>query len=329
MSPAANASCASATTLITVTFDEVPDASTVIPSNFVVTGSGGAIPVTLSTNVTATQVVLTPNSPLPSGTITVTVGNVADPADVKIAAAFTWSFSTICNGGGGGATTQFQAPLFSESALDTIMNGQITMDDSGNTTVHLTGAAASTTYTVQFCPAVDAGSNDAVPACFNVTTVSSDTGGSGGATVKFPQPGNWAGDFYVHNSAGKAVYQTFLAPTVSNETYLATLLPATTTNGGVVTTASPQDPLTGGTVRYSHGALQITVNGASPNTTYTTTESETFYIDSSGTYAQSALTTDAKGTGSSSTQLDTAAGDLFQVVPQNAAGFIGGFSVPN
>ncbi len=337
LSPAANATCVSANTLIIVTFDEVPDAATILPSNFVVTGPGGAIPVKLSTNVTTTQVVLTPTSPLPSGNITVTVSNVGDLADVMMTAPYTWSFSTACTSGGGGgggsATTQYQAPLFSENGL-TAMNGRITVDTSGNTTIQLTGAPPSTTYTVQFCPAVDQLSTYAPPACFDVTTVSSDSGGSGTATAKFPRPGDWAGDFYVNNSAGKAAYQTFLAFGLSNQTYLSTLLPATSTNGGVDTTGSPQDPLSSGAVTYSNGSLVFSVNGASPNTPYATNESEAIYIDSSGTYELSTFTTDAKGNGSSTTQVAVtggSGGDLFQVVPQNGngAGFIGGFSVPN
>ena len=54
--------------------------------------------MTMSINVTTTQVVLTPTSPLSSGTITVTVQNVGDLADVKMAAPYTWSFKTTCGG---------------------------------------------------------------------------------------------------------------------------------------------------------------------------------------------------------------------------------------
>jgi hypothetical protein len=104
--PAGNATCVSANTPITITFDEAPDASTVNSNNIVVIGPGGTvIPVTMSINVTTTQVVLTPISPLLSGTISVMVSNVADLAGVKMAAPYTWSFSTICGGGGGGANT--------------------------------------------------------------------------------------------------------------------------------------------------------------------------------------------------------------------------------
>lgn len=335
VSPAANSSCVSATTLIIVTFDEVPDASTVTATNFEVTGPSGTIPVKLSTNVTTTQVVLTPASALPSGTITVTVSNVGDLADVMMKAPYSWSFSTACPGGGGGsATTQYQSPLFSESALDTVMNGQVTVDTSGNTTIALTGAGPSATYTVQFCAAFDVASTFTPLPCFNVATVSTDSTGTGTATVKFPQTGNWAGDFYLNDSTGKAIYQTYLAPALSNQTYLSTLVPMTSANNGTVTTFSPQSPLTSGTVTYSNGSLVFTVSGASLSTTYFTNESETNYIDSSGTYALSTIVTNAMGNGSSTTTLNFGGGDMFQVGPQNSsgqvdgAGFIGGFSVP-
>jgi hypothetical protein len=102
--PAANATCVSASTGITITFDEAPDASTVTSANFTVTGPSGAIGMKISISVATTQVVLTPTSPLPSGTITVTVSNVADLAGVKMAAPYTWSFSTACGGGASAST---------------------------------------------------------------------------------------------------------------------------------------------------------------------------------------------------------------------------------
>jgi len=45
-----------------------------------------------------------PNAALPPGTISVTVQNVADLADVAMTGAYTWSFSTACSGGGGGGS---------------------------------------------------------------------------------------------------------------------------------------------------------------------------------------------------------------------------------
>lgn len=103
VSPFPDENCVSPTTAITITFNEAPDASTVTTSNIVVKDSNGnAIPVTLSANVATTDVVVTPKSALPSGSITVTVSGVADLADVAMQQPFTWTFSTACNTGGGG-----------------------------------------------------------------------------------------------------------------------------------------------------------------------------------------------------------------------------------
>lgn len=98
VNPAASATCVSANTAITITFNEAPDASTVTPGNFMVSGPNGAISIKIGMSVSTTQAVLTPVSPLPSGTITVTVSNVADLAGIKMAAPYTWSFSTDCSG---------------------------------------------------------------------------------------------------------------------------------------------------------------------------------------------------------------------------------------
>jgi hypothetical protein len=145
VSPAANATCVSATTPITITFDEAPDASTVNSTNTVVTGPDGAvIPVNMSINVATTQVVLTPKSALPSGTITVTVKNVGDLADVMMAGPYIWSFSTACGGGGtggggtsgSGAQVSFSTTTYSGANLPwnylLLPNGTVIADLNGD-----------------------------------------------------------------------------------------------------------------------------------------------------------------------------------------------------
>jgi hypothetical protein len=327
VSPAANATCVSPDTLIMITFDEAPDAATLLATNFGVTGPGGDFPVKVSTNVSTTQVVLQPISSLPIAEITVFVNGVGDLAGVKMTTPYTWSFSTACDSGGGtgggSATTQYQAPLFSETSGLTATNGQVTVDASGNTTIQLTGAPAGATYTAQFCPVVIPYLPPA-PSCFNVVTVSSDTAGNGTAKVKFPRPGNWAGDFYLNDSTGKDLYQTFLSYNVTHQTYISTLLPISSVNGGAA------NPSSNGTVTLSNGSVAFSVKGASPNTLYNTGESETNYFGGSGTYQLSTFTTDARGDGSSSTQLNSTGGDIFDVDSQTpgAAVFMGGFSIP-
>lgn len=338
VTPFPDASCVSAATPITIVFSEGADVSTLNSTNIVITGPGNTvIAAKIGYDVATATVTLTPNAPLPSGSITVNVNNVADAAGVKMTSPFMWSFLTTCSGSGGGANAQYMAPLLNFAGGPNAIHGKVTIDTSGNTTVQLTGAPASTTYTVQFCPAVAANATVASPpTCFNLTAISTDTSGNATVTVKFPQPGDWAGDFYINDSSGKEAFQTYLDPSLANETYMATLLPDTMTNGGAVTSYSPQDPLSSGTVSFSNGKLQFTVKGASPNTAYDTNSSETVYIDSSGTYELNSFTTDASGNGSVSFTWGNLSpgGDLFQVENQadntgkGPAGFIGGFSVP-
>jgi hypothetical protein len=334
VTPAPNATCVSPTAPITITFSEGAEVSTINSTDILISGPTNLnVPAKISYDVSTATATLTPTSPLPSGNIAVTVQNVADAAGVLMANPYAWSFSTACGGGGGGgsATTQYQAPLFSENGLN-VINGQVTVDTKGNTTVKLTGAAPNTSYLVQFCPAVEPGSPNATTPCFViVTTLSTDSSGNATFTTMFPQSGDWAGDFYVLNEpSGKNAYQTWLAPGVNNETYMAMLLPETKTNGGADTTISSQDPLTSGTVTYSNGSLQFTVKGALPNATYLTTESETTFLDGSGSYVVSTLKTDAMGNGGSTSPMSSSGGDIFQASSETGkdAGFIGGFSVP-
>ena len=109
VNPAANATCASATAPITVTFSEAPDVSTLTTANVLLKGPDGSVlKNTLSISVDKAQMVVTPESALPSGAVTVTVQSVGDMAGNMIAAPYTWSFSTNCQssggGGGGGGT---------------------------------------------------------------------------------------------------------------------------------------------------------------------------------------------------------------------------------
>ena len=303
VSPMANATCVNPDSMITVTFDEAPDASTVNAGDFTVLGPNGGIPVTLSINISTTQVVLTPVAPLPSGTITVMVNNVGDLADTMMTAPYTWSFSTACNGGGGtggggGTTTQYLSPLFRQSGPPAV-DGQVTVDQSGMTTIQLSNAPAGANYSVYFCPVVLPTVSPA-PACFSVTKISTDGNGNATASVKFPKSGEWAGDFTVDTSAGTAVFSTYLSYGVSNQTYLSTLLPL----ASLGPSTSTQSPSTNGTVKYSNGSVVFSLTGAPPNTLYSTSESETSYLDGSGTYELNTFTTNASGAGTSSSPLN-------------------------
>lgn len=334
VNPAANATCVSASAPITITFDEAPDESTLTGANFAVTGPNGAIAVKISTNVSTTQVMLTPTSPLPAGTISVTVSNVADLAGVKMAAPYAWSFTTGCSGGGS-TTTQYQAPLAGKSG-----SGQVAVDTTGNVAVQLQGASANQMYTVQFCPMIPLNQN--APACFAVATLSTDASGGGSVSAKFPQSGAWAGDFElvkgpVNPSTLASDYQTIYGPN-----YFSTLQPNSTLDGGILSRQAgnnPQAQLKSGTISYSsspapNGSFQFTLTGAAPNTTWTAVEggivtggSENYELFDS--QKNSNFTTDSQGNVTFTVLPDGVGGDILSTGPTlSEQGYVGGFSVP-
>jgi len=109
------------------------DASTVNSTNIVITGPGNAvIPAKMSFDAATAVATLTPSGPLPSGTISVTVQNVAD-AGVAMTAKFTWSFNTSCPTAAPAAyvyvTNRTQAPYGTPSQITAYAadaNGQLT-----------------------------------------------------------------------------------------------------------------------------------------------------------------------------------------------------------
>jgi hypothetical protein len=327
VSPSPNATCVSAAAPITITLSEGADISTLTSANITITGPDNTtIPAKIGYNVGTATVTLTPNAALPTGTIMVKVSNVADAAGVKMTQPYAWSFSTECNGGSGGTTTQYTAPLFNQKSPFGI-NGQVTIDTTGNTTIQLNGAGSSTTYTAQFCPAIGS-AQYANTSCFDVTTISTDSSGNGSATVKFPKTGDWAGDFMLNDSAGNTDYETGLHPGVNNETYMSTLVPESKTNNGLLPSSVPQDPLTSGSLSYSNGSLTIMVTGGLSNTKYLVGWSETIYVYTSSEEGLPSFATDPTGNGGETTTLSGFSGDMFAVGPAGYAGYFGGFSVP-
>lgn len=337
VSPANGATCVSASSLITITFSEGADVSTLTSANIAVMGPGNtAIPAKITYNVSTAQVTVSPNAALPSGTITVTVSNVADAAGVAMAKPYMWSFSTACTTGGGGgggtATTQFMAPIYSEASSGEQVHGYVSVDTAGMVTVNMTNVGANTTLNVQFCEAVTPFGPNQPSGCIAVMKVTSDSSGNVDSTAKFPQSGNWAGDFGFTDSSGKAAYFTDMPSTETTDTYSAALLPVSSTNNGADewSNGGAQQPLSSGTVTSSGGNVTFAVKGATPNFQYATNDSETNYIDGSGTYEMCTFTTDGQGNGSCSAPMTASSGgDIFQVMPQSGGnGYIGGFSVP-
>lgn len=336
--PAAGATQVPLNATVQITFSSAANTSTVNTTNIKVTDPN-AVSGAVSYNSMTNTAVFTPAAPLTaSTTYTVTVSGVTGTNGAKLANTYTSTFATVAPGTSPNpppptpppapVTLQYQAPLLQGQST---ANGKVTVDTTGNVAIQLTGAAASTTYSVQFCPAVDSlNSNASAATCLNIATLATNASGDGSATAMFPQPGNWAGDFEVMLGS-KQMYGTYLWPAVPNQTYMATLEPKMSTNNGWDTTLSKQDPLTSGTVTYTNGNVTFTLTGGLANTTYESNESETVYIDGSGTYGLNTFTTDAKGDATSSTTASDSGGDIFQVGPNNSnvyAGYIGGFTVP-
>jgi Bacterial Ig-like domain len=328
ITPASGTSGVSTNTTIQITFSSAADAATVNTTNIKITDPTaitGAVAYNASTN-TAT---FTPSAALaPNTTYNVTVTGVKSSAGTAMADSFTSKFATIA------AATQYQASLFSQD--QTSIGGQVSIDTDGNVTVQLTGVTASTTFTVEFCPAYNAGALAKEPACFNAVSVLTDAAGNGSSTAMFPQPGSWAGDFEIYS--GNTAYITSLlqntTPATSTEVYMSTLQPEDTVNGTGITRWPTQSPLTSGTVTYANGSVTFAVTGASADTLYETAESQSVAMESSGSYSMSAFTTDGNGDGSSIEPMidGSGYGDLFEIDPayegSYSAGYVGGFSVP-
>lgn len=340
ISPAAGAVNVPLNSTIEVVFSSAANAATVNSTDIQVTNPkpvAGAI----AYDATSDEAVFTPSAPLAANSqYTVTVSGVTSSTGTAMANPFKWSFATVTSSSSPAptpapaATMQYQAPLIPSGPGS--LNGQISIDTAGNMTVQLTGATASTTYSVQFCPAAIANADGNQPGpCFSVGNISTNASGNGTLTEVFPKSGSWAGDFSL-DLGTTAKYSTYLVPGLTGETYMSTLQPDSTVNGvglgssGAAGASTSQAPLTSGTVTYAKGAVTYTVTGTFANTGFSCSESETTYLDGSGTYQTDTFTTDASGDATSSSTSFGPGGDLFQVDPpyQKGMGFVGGFSVP-
>jgi hypothetical protein len=325
--PASGATNVPTTATIQISFTAAVDATTVNTTNIQVTDPN-AVAGKVTYDATTNTATFTPSAALPAGaSVTVTVSGVTSSSG-KAMAAFTSKFTTAAPAGN--SSEQYIAALY--PVYKPNPTGQISVDANGNVTVQFTGGTATTTLALQFCPGFNLGINQQAPACISIGNVTTDGSGNADTTLKFPQPGEWVGDFQLAPPGGgtNLAYTTGIGASKS-QTFLATLQPEKTANGGTLAQNGTQDPLSSGTVSYANGALQFTVSGAAPSTTYDILQSETRYMDSSGTYDIGEFTTDASGNGHLTLTSDTApGGDLFEVVRHagGGAGFGGGFSVP-
>lgn len=326
--PADQSTCIDVSAPIQITFNAAADPNTVNTTNIQIKDATSA-PVTSTVTYDAgTHVAtLTPAASLASNTsYTISVSGVSSAGGKAMAQAFTSTFQTgPCAGG----QAQFKASLFpSPSGNDN--RGEVDVDSNGVVTAKLVGATASTTFTLNFCPAPTQDYS-----CFKVGEVTTDGSGNASTTMNFPQSGSWAGDFHldVNNTTTLA---TDLFPNAQSPVYSATLQPSSTTNGkGIFPDGVPgtQDPLSSGTVTLTNGQLQFQLQGASPATNYGATECPTAFgsscfqlVDSNHV---SGFTTDSSGNVTFSVLQDGSAGDIFRIdAPTGRAGFVGGFKVP-
>jgi hypothetical protein len=310
-----------------ITFASAVDAATVNTTNLRLTDPS-AVAGSVAYSATTNTATFTPSAALPAATtVTVTVSGLTSGGTAL--AVFTSSFTTAAPP----PTVQYMTTLY--PAYKPTAAGQISVDTAGNVTVQLTGGTPNTSLIAQFCPGQNVSIQQSAIVCIDVGAVTTDASGNASATLKFPQPGQWVGDFQLTTSSTSTTpaYITESIGSGQSQTFLATLQPESTANGGSLARSTVQDPLDAGTVSYNNGALVVSVTGAAPNTTYDVLQSETRYMDSSGTYDIGEFTTDATGKGQLTVTSATAlgpTGDLFELVHQTGtdAGFAGGFSIP-
>lgn len=338
VTPASGATGVDLNAAIQVTFSSFVTPGTVDAANIQVAGAQpvvGAVTYDSGSDVAT----FTPSAALAANTkYTVTVAGVTDSTG-KAVTSFTSTFTTgQTTAAAGDNTVQYQASLFAAAPAYT-GSGQIYILTCGCVAVQTTGAQASTTYSVSFCPAYPA--SQPAPSCISVGSIETDANGDADQMVHFPQPGNWAGDFQL--AAGSTVqYATGMVPPASaggsSEVYLATLEPLTTVNAGALepSGSSPaQSSLSAGTVTWFNGALQISIAGGAANASYIAVESTdalggSASLKLSNSQQQSAFPSDGNGNLNFSVLQDGSEGDMFELEPQNSqAGFIGGFTVPN
>ena len=152
VTPAPNATCVSASAPITITFSEGVDVSTLTSTDVVITGPGGAvIAATITYDVSTAVATITPASPLPSGTITVTVKSVADAAGVAMTAPYGWTFDTSCTSGSSVAyvyvtTASANSGPYQINGYAADANGQLTPVPGSPFQQSVDSMAASGTY---------------------------------------------------------------------------------------------------------------------------------------------------------------------------------------
>ena len=166
--------------------------------------------------------------------------------------------------GSGGTSAYFFAVLL--STADSSNHGQITLNTTGGGTVQLQSAAASMSYSVEFCQFPNGMSN-----CFSVGSASTDSSGNTQSSFTFSRSGTWAGIFLLQPSGGGTAFDSNFPVPGSGTQYQNPLQQAATISGGTPSFWGPDgsDPLSSGFVTITGNIAHITLNGALANASYT------------------------------------------------------------
>ena len=324
--PANGATCVDDFALIQITFNAAASSTTVNTTTIQITDpSSNFVSGTVTYDDSTHMATFTPTAALSSNVVyTITVSGVTSSSGGTMKTSFSSIFTTgPCADG----QPQYSVSLVSVTNMSQT-NGTVSVDSKGVVTTQLTGATASTTYTLQFCPAP--GQNYT---CFSVGEVATDGTGAATKDMTFPKSGAWAGDFQLM-LGGTEQFTTQVASGIPSPVFAAQLEPSKTTNGNGVGPTGTQDPLTSGTITISGTTLTVTLNGAPPNSSYGATECPLFsgsscFALSDPTGTKTSFATDGNGNATFQVMQDGSAGDIFFIdAPSGRAGFVGGFKIP-
>jgi len=209
--------------------------------------------------------------------------------------------------------------------------GTITVSTAGDVNVSLTGAQASTGFTLQFCQFPQADFTTQLrDSCFAVAAINTDANGAVQTTVPFPQRGIFAGHFFFSTGVGQVTGEVSTERSALTGNFTAQLVPMSTANGGIMAEAtSSQEPFTSGTVVASQQRFTLSLAGAVANRDFNISECAT--SDTATCLNVATFTTDSTGGANISASVDPASGgSIFRVIGtlQPAGGFISGFTIP-
>lgn len=210
------------------------------------------------------------------------------------------------------------------------------MTINGDVTVQIKSGTPNTSYTVQFFQFPSAiYFNVNQPAGFDVSTALTDASGSGQVTFHFPSSGVWSGQFVLLPAGGDGSTNLSSDSAAVGGEISAALVPMSKMNNGRSAqqppAGSPQEPGSG-TIALTAGTVNIMLNGATANSTYSV--AQCFTAGSSSCQFVGSFSTDASGNGTASLKSVPGTGSNFEVYRGGANsalvsfGFVTGFTVP-